>query len=235
MPSGGRASAATRTSSAAASSCGRRSTRSSGSCPRVQFPSGVRLWAPQQSLYDADHSDRRYKYRGRRFLPVVGRLRPGVSLAQAQQEADSLAAGLEREHADTNQGVRFRLQPLREAEIGAVRSYLLSLYGAVGFVLLIGCTNVTNLLLVRAAAREREMGVRAGGARGGPLAPPPAVADRERPARRARTSITGRSSSSGPGTGASCTLAQHWMRRVRLHRRAESDQSHPWPAGRERR
>jgi putative ABC transport system permease protein len=62
--------------------------------------------------------------------------------------------------ADTNQGVRFRLQPLREAEIGAVRSYLLSLYGAVGFVLLIGCTNVTNLLLVRAAAREREMGVR---------------------------------------------------------------------------
>jgi len=40
---------------------------------------------------------------------------------------------------------------------------------------------------------------------------------------------------SGPGTGASCTLAQHWMRRERLHRRAESEQSHPWPAGRERR
>lgn len=56
--------------------------------------------------------------------------------------------------------MRLRLQPLREAEIGAVRSYLLSLYGAVVFVVLIGCTNVTNLLLVRASAREREMGMR---------------------------------------------------------------------------
>jgi putative ABC transport system permease protein len=128
--------------------------------PGFQFPSRASLWAPHQSYYDAEHSDRRLKYRGRRFLPVVARLKPGVTLAQAQQEMEAVAAALEREHPDSNRGIRYRLESLRDSEVGPLKPYLISLFAAVLFVLLIGCTNVMNLLLARAATREQEMGVR---------------------------------------------------------------------------
>jgi putative ABC transport system permease protein len=128
--------------------------------PGFQFPSRASLWAPHQSYYDAEHSNRRLRYRERRFLPVVARLAPGVTMAQAQQEMDAVALSLEAEHPDTNRGIRYRLRSLRDSEVGAVRPYLWSLFAAVAFVLLIGCANVANLLLARAATREREMGMR---------------------------------------------------------------------------
>lgn len=127
-----------------------------GVMPRdFEFPAAAEIWLPLN--FDGSPG---MKQRKAHFLRPIGRLKAGVSLAQAQADTDAISLQLEAAYPDTNTGWNLRLVSLREQIVGNIRSTLYILLGAVGLVLLIACANVANLLMAHAASRQKEIAVR---------------------------------------------------------------------------
>ena len=132
--------------------------------PGFDYPHGAKLWVvsplkvPEPPF---DFGDNPERLRAAHYFDAFARLASGATLASAGKQAEDVSMALAKRYADTNADRRARVVSLLDAEIGSVRSTLWLLAGAVACVLLIGCLNVANILLMRAAGREREVQIRA--------------------------------------------------------------------------
>jgi putative ABC transport system permease protein len=118
------------------------------------YPSWVKFWSP--IVINTDHHPR-----GNHYLRAIGRLKPGVTLSGAQAEMSTIAHRIAVQYPESNKGVGVQLILLKEWLVQFIRPALLVLFGAVGFVLLIACANVANLLLAKATKRQKEITLRA--------------------------------------------------------------------------
>jgi putative ABC transport system permease protein len=123
--------------------------------PKFRRPDWAKIWTPLA------WTDQERAVRGEHHFLVIARLRTVVNLKQAQAEMDNISSRLEREYPEDDKGWGAIVVPLREEMVGDVRPALLVLLGAVAFVLLIACANISNLVLARTMARRKEMAIRA--------------------------------------------------------------------------
>ncbi|MFN2566664.1 MAG: ADOP family duplicated permease [Gemmatimonadaceae bacterium] len=124
--------------------------------PRFNFPERGEAWVPF-----AVQESQTHQRASRQFAGAIGRLRPGVTLAQARADLATISAALQRQFPGENRGWSAQIVPLRDDLVGGLRQALLVFAGAVGIVLLIACANVASLMLARGATRQREVAIRA--------------------------------------------------------------------------